>query len=334
MAMVAVLALLVACQTLPSDTQSSAAVEKTLEAEKLPQFVRADILRLRDADPRQRARGAYRLGKLGAAAKAAIPYLVELLNDETATVMSSYLGGGYHSSADTTPAAEAAKALGHIGEVAHGPLVVALQHGDVAARRNAAKALGMISAIDSIEPLMKALDDPAREVRAAAAVALARYHHPLAAQTIIDYLPKAKPRVRPALIYALAGIDDLIAVRELVRLGTTRDPNMRAAVAYALGKLRDRRALTTLLAMLHDEDAAVRANAAHALGNYPGNETIEALIGALDDEREAVRESVAEALFELTGKDFGATRQKWQRWWQAQAPKRSEPERFPRIKLN
>ncbi|MGR3176271.1 MAG: hypothetical protein ACUZ8N_17020 [Candidatus Scalindua sp.] len=55
--------------------------------------------------------------------------------------------------------------------------------------------------------------------------------------------------------------------------------------------------------------------AAVALGGIKDYRAVEPLIDALKDERLIVRVKSAYALYEVTGKDFGRSQEKWQEWW-------------------
>ncbi|MGR3303034.1 MAG: HEAT repeat domain-containing protein [Candidatus Scalindua sp.] len=47
-----------------------------------------------------------------------------------------------------------------------------------------------------------------------------------------------------------------------------------------------------------------------------GEPAVAPLIDALKDERLIVRVKSAYALYEVTGKDFGRSQEKWQEWWE------------------
>jgi HEAT repeat protein len=284
----------------------------------IPLQVREKIIMLYDPEPLVRASAAYKLGKIGRGAAPAVPYLVELLGDPSPVLLSSYLGGGYHSSFDTSPADEASRALANIGDAASQALIEAAQSENANTRRLAARALGQIGGLNSIPQLIKLLDDQQQNVRAAAAIALGNFHHPRAAQMLMDALPAASASARADMIYALAHINDIISVPFLIERLPNEEPKVRAAIVYTLGKSRDARATRVLLASLSDEDATVRANGVHALGNYYSPEVIEALLTMLDDQVQQVNEAAVEALFMLTGKDYGLDKAKWQQWWQQQ----------------
>lgn len=294
------------------------ALEKEIQQLKTTRRVKNMILRLHHEDPVERAWAAHQLAKLGRGAGPAVPYLIRLLDDETPVLLSRYLGGGFHSSSDTTPAREAARTLAKVGEPAIDRLVKALQSENETVRRLSAKSLGMIGNLDSIDVLIGVLSDPSRKVRAAAAIALGNYHHPVASQKLAESFLKVSPEVRVHLVYALSQINDIISVPFLIEQFPRQEPDVRAAMALAFGKLRDARALPALLSAVNDSDEIVRANVLYALSSFYTPAVIDALISGLDDPVQRVREAAAEALVELTGLELGADKQQWLAWWRAQ----------------
>ena len=285
---------------------------------KTPRQVKNKILRLYHEDPIERAWAAYQLAKLGRGAAPAVPYLIKMLDDDTPVLLSRYLGGGFHSSSDTTPAQEASRTLAKIGGPATAGLIEALDSPNEKVRRLVVKSLGQVGDIKSIEILIKVLSDPSRRVRAAAAIALGSYNHPIASQKLTEAFPSAAPEIRVHLVYALSQINDIIAVPFLIDQFSHQPPDVRAAIALALGKLRDARALPALLIAVSDDDEIVRANALYALSSFYTPEVIDTLIGSLDDPVQRVREAAVEALSQLTGLKLGPVKQHWLSWWETQ----------------
>ncbi len=302
-----------------SPSRSPQEIQQILSQGKvIPVQIRKNILMLYAPEPLERARAAYELGKVGRGAAPAIPYLVELLGDQSPVLFSRYLGGGYHSSFDTTPADEASNALANIGEDANLALVEVTQSKQANKRRLAATALGQIGGLASIPRLVELLDDRDETVRSAAANALGNYRHPRAAQMLMDAIRVASASARADMIYALAQINDITTVPFLIERLPSEEPKVHAAILYALGELRDARALDVLLKSLAHKDATIRATGAQALANYYSQDVIEALLVLLDDPAQQVREAVVEALFTLTGKNYGPNKEKWHQWWQQQ----------------
>ncbi len=320
--------LLCACETQPTKPSEQGAelnIDTKAKKSNSSQIVRDKLARLNDTDPVERALAAHQLGKFGPGAAEAIKPLMQLLTDDTAVLLSSYLGGGYRSSDATTPGEEAAQALAKIGHAAAAELIQALKDPNPTVRRLAAKALGQLGDLKSIPILLKLLEDSDRQVRAAAAISLGSYHHPLAAQTILDALPNAQPAVRAGMVYALAQINDVIVVPALLTRAGSEELEVRAAIMYALGRLRDARGIDVLLQGLKDDDEFVRANAAFALHAYFSPRTVEALLGALEDKSDRVREAAQEALQLNSGIQQTRDSQAWRVWWLQQQQKMITP---------
>ena len=315
---------LTACATTQSQTfdasslPTQAEISAKLARGSMPRELREQIIRLHSRDPKQRAAAASHLGKMAMGAAPAVPYLVRLLRDDTPVQVSHYLGGGYYSSTDTTPAEEASRALAEIGGGATDALVFALKdpHPDV--RRLAAKALGQIGEISAVSFLIELLNDPDRGVRATAAIALGNYRHPMAAQKIMEAYPHANASARTDMIFALAHIDDILAVPFLIQQAKDPVPDVRAAIMLALGKLRDARGIPALLLGLKDSDEITRANAAYALGAYYSPEVVDALIKALGDHAPRVKAAAVESLVGMSGMNYGSDQTRWQKWWREQ----------------
>jgi len=300
--------------TLPREGQ----IRTQLASASLPEGLRRQIPRLFSRDPVVRASAAAHLGRKGQQAAAAVPYLIRLLPDTTPVQLSIYLGSGYYSSTETTPAEEASRALSGIGSPASNALLLALRDPRPVVRRLAAKALGQIGELGAVDFLVDLLRDPDPGVRATTAIALGDYHNPMAAQKIMDAYAGAGPEVRTDIIYILGNIGDVLSVPFLIgHAQDTHDAN-RAAIMLALGKLRDARGVATLLQGLQDSNENTRANAAYALAAYYSPEVIQALIGALADKAAGVREAAQGSLETLSGMDFAGDQTKWAMWWQQQ----------------
>lgn len=139
-------------------------------------------------------------------------------------------------------------------------LLEALTDPDLDVRKQAVAALGDLGDERAVEPLLAALEDPALE--AGAEAALGRLGAP--------------------------------AVGPLVRLIHEKGRTTRAS--GALRRIDDERAVEPLLAALGDDDPAVRAGAACALGRTGSPEAVEALCDALEDPDPLVAVWSAEAL--------------------------------------
>jgi len=228
-----------------------------------------------------------------------------------------------------------------LGQCRHSEAVPALIGllSDTAAlvRRRAVEALGEIQDGASAVALSDALGDPDRDVRAAAAAALATMIetgaiHPPQSQIMLagdaaqaelpppgeqialpesrrsSYsLPARVSDVLGGLARTAAGSSQLLSI-DGVLSGTSalvralHDPaeNVRAQVAEALGRLGVDSAVHDLLdRALHDNSPQVRTNAARALAKLNASEVAPALIRGLQHHDADTRRRAAEALGEL-----------------------------------
>lgn len=158
--------LLVSCETSNNETQAPQITPD------IPLDVRDEIAKLRSPDPCVRAVGAARLRKMGNRSIQAIPFLVELLGDETE--VSVKRGSFRVISVSTTPGKEAALALSALGRAAVEPVIEKLKDSDPDARENAAWTLGIIGDPRAVQPLEETLKDTDRRVRRVAEWALKR----------------------------------------------------------------------------------------------------------------------------------------------------------------
>ena len=185
--------------------------------------VSAEIERLTAEDPVERARAAARIGDLASSSYAdrvegdpldALPHLISLLDDETPIPGGANVHPNRAAILPTTPGNEAVMAivaLSYGRQLDVGPVLEALVDASTAfERQNIARVLTRIPDERSIGPLVKLLDDPDAEVRAAAAAALAA----LESKETIDPLLAA---------YEVGRIDTLTAVKSLGQLANEDD---------------------------------------------------------------------------------------------------------------
>jgi HEAT repeat protein len=160
--------------------------------------------------------------------------------------------------------AHAAYALGDMGsERAVPPLLIALGDDDRAVRAAAARSLGRLCAVDAVEPLVTTL------VRK-------RVPRAVAAQALLSIGPRSLPRLKA--------------------LARHPDADMRAVVIELIGLLGDAADAALVSAGLHDSSAEVRAKATRALGRLGAEEAAGDLRAALSDRVPYVRATAAIAL--------------------------------------
>jgi HEAT repeat protein len=147
---------------------------------------------------------------------------------------------------------------------------------------------------EATQPLLAALDDPRREVRAAAARSLGRL------RVVAAVLPVVEALVQRRVPNGIAG-EALLelgtdARPELGRIAAHEDPSVRATAITLLGLVGDSGDSHIAAAALRDPSADVRRAAAEALGRIGTFSDEEALRAALDDRMHFVRAEAAATL--------------------------------------
>lgn len=281
---------------------------------RMPDAIRPFVDQLYSADPRQRAEGACQLGERPAASIVAIPILVSMLADDVAVPaiecdMSPWLrrelqvNGDARRWSETSPAKEAAEALGEIGDPAVPALLRALGHTDWKTRKFAARAFGEMDVVTALGKAVAALGATLRddhpEVRDRSAWALGELEEPSAVPMLVGALTDSDPAVRSRAVWALGEIEDVAAVPGLVIALKDGDAQLRSKAAWALGEIEDARAVPALVQALKDPHWEVRKMSAWALGEIEDASAIEPLQAARYDTNVKVREAVMHALREL-----------------------------------
>ncbi len=160
------LGMAVGCESLPQEKPAPQI------SSDIPADVREQIKNLYAPDARSRAIAAAKLRKMGARSIPAMPYLLDLLGNETAVTISR--GSFRMIILKTTPGKEAALTLGSFGEIALQPLVDKLRDPDPRARENAVWSLGIMSDKRAVGPLEELSNDPDERVRKVARWAIER----------------------------------------------------------------------------------------------------------------------------------------------------------------
>jgi HEAT repeat protein len=251
------------------------------------------IGRLKDRDPVVREEACHALASLGAAAKPAVPDLIDALGDDHLPV---YVAAGF--------------ALAEMGKDAVPALMQAARSRNTGVRAEAAYLLGRIGpdAIEAVPTLVEAMGGGDPEVREAAVTALGQ---------IFDSSPASDPA--PPLDLGSSTIPGLLNL--LARTGAG-DPSwslVRSEAAKTLGKIgpSSSAAVPALVGYLRDPDPRVRAACAWALGGgfleptpnrwmmyrtsrsgigVGAEQAVPGLIEALDDPEATVQWNAAEAL--------------------------------------
>ncbi len=284
---------------------AAGALAKLRDASAIPLLV----TELKDADERATRNVGEALVTFGAAA---VPALMDLLEDGQATGARVW----------------AAQILGRIADARATDLLVARLHDrDDRLRMVAAEALGAIGDVRAIGAIVRAtLRDPAPQVRAHAAGALARLEGERAVDVLVAALadPDYATRLRALEAFETIRVVDTTPLESSLR---DANPEVRRRAALALervgyleakvtaltgsdraGRTRAYEALLELgrvgladsvVAYVNHASFEVRATAARAAGELGSTRSAPLVIVALDDEMWPVRAAAAEALGRL-----------------------------------
>ena len=274
---------------------------------------------------------------LGPTAKAAVPPLIELLDNQEAGDFAavgdfaawSLAAIGPESVQPLIPAladgnpvvrARAADALGRIGpsaESAVGALVKCLKDSDSYTRTRAADALGEINRQPSfvVPAVVESLSDANAGVRFWAAESLGKFgaRATIAITPLLDHLEDPSRDVILSVARALDKIAPQTVARKavpvLVRNLRNESPDIRYGSAFCLGEIRQAHAVAVpaLMSALDDPNPRVRMCAASALGEFAtdAKAALPKLLGSLNDLDYDVRDHATNALKKI---DSGAAR--------------------------
>jgi HEAT repeat protein len=201
------------------------------------------------------------LGRIGRPAAAAVPFLVDLIQDP-----------------DTVRQWYAIEALGKIGDASVVPALAAkLRSSNGRTRWETVEALGRISD-PSTEPLIApTLSDPDHVVRSTAVEALDWSRFPGDALVMLaELLHDTDLVVRMHAAEVLGNLADVRAVPLLVD-ALNDDPDVVRAAAYALGSLKDEAAVPALVRKLAHDKEWVRDSVSEALLEIGSEEAIRAV---------------------------------------------------------
>lgn len=208
---------------------------------------------------------------------------------------------------DSAVRSSAARILGEIGSrQAIEPLAAALQDLDREVRLSAAWALALISDKEAevltiplaIETLVQALSDERPAARKTAARALGLAENPQPVEALIKAMSDEDRDVRVEVIQALGEIGDKRAVESLLAVLGDKDSDMQGAAAYALGRAGDARAIEHLAAALEEphREERVRIAIITALSQIQDERVIQPLTMALEVGDWQARQRAAQAL--------------------------------------
>jgi HEAT repeat protein len=146
-----------------------------------------------------------------------------------------------------------------------------------------------------VPDLGRVLADAVPGVRAAAAVALARF--PAALPLLLGATADAEPEVVETALRGIEALGDARALSRIERLGSSPQPRVRAAAAHALVALGGVTSHGPALdAALHDRETGVRVAAIAGIREHPVPEAVSYLETLLPSPETRIRHEVAMAL--------------------------------------
>jgi HEAT repeat protein len=198
---------------------------------------------LQSPDPIVRTGVACSRHVFNASAAAAIPALIDMLDDDEPVAPEVCREDGRPWWGDDrrpiTPGQEAARALVRIGIASFDPLVKMVTSAGPVARRNAAWALGALDDARAVRPLMAVLRDTSPDVRRQAAWALGAIDDPAAVDALVSALKDSDARVREQAAWALGAIGDARATSGLSTALADSEARVRRQAAWAIGAIAD-----------------------------------------------------------------------------------------------
>ena len=212
----------------------------------------------------------------------AIPSLIAMLGDDTKTeLVKCWQTGRWSPALETfkhpSPGEQAAIALASFGRQAFGPLANQLDSPNATVRRNAAWAIGELTAMipgersSAVPQLITLLSDRDEWVQMAAARALGELRDNRSLDGLIARLGDDSWRVRQVAAWALSELKNARAVAALctVLLSDAR-AEVRRGAAEALGEISSPEALPSLKQALNDTEPTVSSKAAWAISEIEG----------------------------------------------------------------
>lgn len=294
---------------------------------------------LRSGDESARILAAEDIGRLAPPGAAAVPALIDALDDPSCAVAAAASGAlrvlapaaavqplrERLDSPDCRRREAAAQALSayRTAGIAE-DLITALADPDRRVRAAAASSLGRLGDQRAVEPLSRSLGDPSKHVRQHAAASLGQLRDARAREALSVALDDPSKHVRETAAEALSRLPDAdptpedpglctpawlagFAVRapgwsteEALRRLDHRDPKLRVEAVAALAAGGDDGAVEPLIRSLEqDGTAQVRAAAADALGRLGDRRAVPALLAAVRDAAPVTRQMAVRALGRL-----------------------------------
>jgi HEAT repeat protein len=236
---------------------------------------------LKNSDDEVRKKAVFAIGEKRAAAKSAVPELIQALPIEQNKVIRNNI----------------ARALGKIADpLAVNALSEALFDEDYYVKLSAAWSLGKIKDNRAVQPLLRLIKGGGAKVFTMHGSDSAVDQSQPVTETLKTEGMKYMD-VQISAIKALGEIRDESAVGGLVAELTEEEAGqVRCAIALSLGQIGSKKAVPSLIESLNDKIWYMRRDSAIALGQIGDSKSIEALINKLQDPYTEVAEESAKAI--------------------------------------
>ena len=263
---------------------------------------------LDDPDDEVRAKAATALGRMGD--RRAVGYLVDHLLSDPAPFVRARISGALGQLGGPEVIERLVRALGdsawwvrmrtvealeHVGGVAEGPLLVALDDSDPEIRIRAAVALERLGVPDNLVRMIESGERVPDAMQTMVKFAAAGPR-----EFLSELAQHDSRQVRSALVTAAERTGRRDLADELVRMVTSdTDPALRAQALTALRSLGSRDALPAALSALADDDHQVRTAAVEFIGAFGNADTLGLLHAHTADADPRIRAASMRALGRL-----------------------------------
>jgi len=185
-----------------------------------------------------------------------------------------------------------------MGDVAVGPLIVALKSTNPVVRRAAVKALGAIGDSRAVAPLIRLAGDPDIIVRMTLAGVLANFDDIRIVDPLLSLLRDKDFYVCRAALqpFSLGKVKHALAVDAIVGFLGDKETNTRLEAVKALGCIGNARATGPLIETLEDPDWIIQEHAIWALKEIGDLCAVPPLLRMLEHEVSYIRIEAAKAL--------------------------------------
>lgn len=193
----------------------------------------------------------------------------------------------------------AADALRRLGPQATPQLLAAIRDGDSASRLRLLPIIGY--ATDSIDDLLRCLDDAEADVRVRACEALARLGNPAAVSSLFRLIGDRDGRVSQSAAAAIQSLGSLETKRLALEQASSTDARTRRAALRIISYFGYPDGLEILIAAMRDDDEKIREAAIYGLPLIDDSKGTDALLACAAHEAPRTRAAIMRALGQTSG---------------------------------